>query len=301
VPSFTTPIHEHGTPGQKNYPHPLGRGERDAFVGTPRSSSKQSLLEPYGEHGTVVAAAQQQLTRLMAGDGNEHMVVYQPGEHPFYFTSGNPAFVEMPTPTFAKEMRDNPPIFTAHTHPTASAPSLADIRVQVNTKTAKQLIFGPGGEWYEIEITDFDTAKKVIGQGRTRATPWEEGKKGKFATEFDRLKKGVMTEAAKNTDAWAAKTYGWTIAPNPFLSPKESPRVVGSKTMKKAGAEGFIMEDGSWIGRKEAGKLHPEIRQYHLQQFVELSPRIWLKLREKHTWFKFRHDRKTGPYATSTH
>lgn len=305
MPIFTVPIHElrefnpcH-TPGGS----PVGGrfcSDRDAFVPAPRGPSPtQQLIEPYGEHGPALAAAQRQLTKRMTGDGNEHMVVLQPGEHPFYFTSGSDRFVEMPHETFMEEMRANPPIFTAHTHPTGSAPSHADLRMQVRSKTSRQIIFGDGGEWYEIEVTDLATAEKVIGEGRRKATYWEEGTKGTFQTEFDRLKASVSKESLKLTDAWAAKQYGWTVAQNPFKPKPGAARVVGSRTTKKKSNDGFLMEDGSWISRGEAGKLHPEISQYHMQRFSELSPRIWTTLAERHTWFTFRYHRETGPYATT--
>ena len=265
---------------------------RDAFVGVPgRKSPKQTLLEPYGEEAAAVAESQRRLIGKMASDGNEHMVVHQPGAHPFYFTSGSPVQVEVPHDNFMDECRANPPTFTAHTHPTGCAPSLADIRMQVRSRSKRQIIFGPGGEWYEIEITDFAKAEKVIDQGRRARTYWEEPAKGKFATDFDRLKNSVKDESRQLTNEWAEKKFGLTAATNPTPHPSSRP----------SQNEGFLRSDGGWISRYEAGKLHPEIKQHHMDAFADLAPRIWLKLREKHDWFKFRHYRRSGPYATSTH
>jgi hypothetical protein len=272
--------------------------DRDAFVGVSRPSPAAVLAAPYGkELGATVLAARRRLTKLMEADGNEHMVVVQPGEHPFYFTSGSDRFVELPTREFQQDLLQNTPLFTAHTHPTGSAPSLQDIRMQTRFKTSHQLIFGDNGEWYELEITDLAKATKVIGEGRREANWYTAPTKGKFASQFDRLKKLVTNEAVRLTDQWAAKQYGWTIA-------------------KQGGLDGFMIPIGDdpelqhvrslgqthmFMTRKEAGKLHPAIRQVHIKNFSELSPRIWLTLAEKHKdWLKFRMHRTTGPYATTT-
>lgn len=259
--------------------------DRDAFVGLARPSPTARLTEPYGTLGPTVAAIRRRLMGLTASDGNEHMAVVQPDGSVRYLTSGDPKSVQV-TEAIAEGLFARQPPFTSHTHPTSSAPSLQDIRMQVKYKTPKQLIVGANGDWFELEVTDFAKAEAVIGEGVRRATYWEKGTKGAFRTSFDKLRKQASNEAARATDEWAAKKFGWTIATS------------------SSGEEGFHVElEGLrvFMSRKEAGKAHPELAAYHTERFAEQSTRIWLTLAEKHpSWLKFRYAQKKGPYASTT-
>jgi hypothetical protein len=215
------------------------------------------------------------------------MVVLQPGEHPFYFTSGARDHVEMPRDGYMTALRANPPIWTAHTHPTGSALSLQDIRVQVAMNGRRQVVFGPHGEWYDLEVTDLAQAKKDVGEGRREAFWYTTATKGKFAAAFDRLKNRAYADARKATDQWAAQQFGWTPSPHP-LTPERPER------------SGFRLPDGRWITRKEAGELKPALKTQFSQAFRDLSPRIWIGLAQKYPWLKFRYHIRTGPYAATS-
>jgi hypothetical protein len=251
------------------------------------------LLEGYPdkEVAAQVRQARTRLTKKTAETGHEYMAVVQPGEHMLVFTSNERSYVEYPDGLF-ESLQKNPAHFAAHTHPTDSAPSLPDIRAQAKSKIPKGLVFTPSGDWYEVTITDFDRAKAVIGQGRRPGTYWEKGTEGKFATEFNRLKKQASNAAMAETDAWIAKQTGWTPVQDP-----------GGK--KKGG--GFMTPDG-YLNRTQAankaGSLgikgfdKDAIIDYHITRFGEHSPQIWLTLAEKHKdWMTFRYSRKRGPHA----
>lgn len=267
---------------------------RDAFVSLPRANPRDVLAKPYGAQAATVKLAQRRLLRLFAEDGNEHMMVAWKDGSSEYFTSGDQRHVEMPRDGFAAEMRDRKTYFTAHTHPTPTAPSVQDLRMQIRSHTEKQIIFGGDGSWFEITITDFDKAEKAVFTGRQYATYWEKEKKGPFHTAFDRDKKAVSTDATKLTDAWITQQTGWTPAKAPGVDRPDAP-------------DGFRSPDGKeWLPKRGSAQTGignltgPQILAYRRQHFADLSPRIWLKLAEKHKdWLTFRYHKPTGPYATT--
>jgi hypothetical protein len=270
------------------------RGASDAFVPAPRAaapraaaarSSIDALVEPYGEHAATLREVHRQIVQL-AQDGNEHLALQLPGGEVQYFTSGSEKFVNIDR-ALADAARANPTILSIHNHPTGSAPSSQDLRSAVSLKSRRELIVGSNGEWYELEITDMEKAQQVVFEGRRRRGYWErQGTKGKFETSFNKLRLAAVRDAAALTDQWAAEQFGWT--PSTFLK-----------------VPGFMIPGGPngtrFVDRKEAGKLQPEMRAYHSARFAELSPRIWIKLAERHKdWLKFRYHRSTGPHATTT-
>ena len=264
MPAFLCPIHE-----SNDCHEPAGSPVGGQFC-SGEGHAAQALLAPYGEYAADLKAVQRQLLERMAADGNEHMAVLQPGRPLFFHTSGESTYVEVPHDDFIAELQANPPIFTAHTHPTGSAPSEADLRIQIRTRTPRQVIFGDHGEWYELVVTDMAAADQAVGEGRRKATYWEPGTKGKFSTAFTRQKTRVSKEAARVTDAWAATRYGWT--------------------QEARGKDaGFHTPEGAWLSRGDAGTLHPEIREYYTARFAEQSPRIWVALAKKYPWLTFRY------------
>lgn len=264
-------------------------GDRDAFVPPPRKDPRAALSEPYGPVvGAKLRAAQQELLTRFGRDGNEHMVVAHADGSMEYLTSGEAQAVASPRDSFADELRANPPLFTAHTHPTATAPSLTDIRMQVATRTSKQVILGGDGSWFELTVTDFAKAEAALSKGRQYATYWEAAKKGQFRSTFDRLKKVASTRAAAKTDAWIAQQTGWALSVN------------------DAGEKGFRSPDGRWQPKTAIGKnglkqlSGAAVLKYHNVRFADETPGIWLQVAEKHKdWLTFRYHKPTGPYATT--
>lgn len=257
---------------------------RDAFVGLTRPTPLQRLLEPYsGEARSALQEMYRELIARTKADGNEHLAVKQPGKPIEYVTSGASNFVEMPRWNFLEELRANPPLVKAHTHPTDSAPSWQDLRMQVKARAPRAVVFAPNGSWYELEITDFAKAAKLVPSQAKDPGYFTKRQFSRLGSVWERDRKLASREAARVADAWLEKQVpGWKAAKSP------------------EGFDGFSTPDG-WVTRSEAGQRHPEIRAVHRKAFEELSPRIWIKLAENNAdWLKFRYHRGTGPYATTT-
>ncbi len=282
MPVLLVPLHEYN---QCHEPagSPVGGRfcGRDAFVFPAKPTPLQELLEPYGKDAGALREIRDELLARTRADGNEHLGVMQLGRPPEYFTSGDNRSVEVDEAYFDR-MAQNPVTLMAHTHPGGDiAPSYGDLRAQVRTKTRRQVILGGAGAWYELTVLNFNEARAVLAKGRRYATYWEKGTKGEFKATFDRLSKACSLDAAELTDAWAVKTLGLTRGVN------------------EKGEAGYL-QGGKWVSRKAMGDLHPELRQYHIARFNELTPRIWIKLAEKYDWLTFRYHVSTGPYATQT-
>jgi len=268
-------------------------------------SAEQRLLEGYPDKAVAAAvkSARTRLTKLTAETGHEYMAIMHADNSVHTFTSNEEKYVEFPDENYVDRLRENPPRFTAHTHPTDSAPSLPDIRSQVKTRDPKGLVFTPSGDWYEITVTDFNRADQVLGKGRRYATYWETGTRGAFANEFNRLKRVASRAAADETDAWIAKQTGWTVAKKPHSDQGFSrPRSASKRE------DGFLTSDGNWVSRNligdyiqasgVKGPTKDAIIAYHIARFGDHTPRIWMELAENHKdWLQFRYSRKRGPHA----
>jgi hypothetical protein len=271
--------------------------DRDAFVPAPgaaRRTPTQSLLANFPpELQPRVARAQSRLTELMAEDGNEHLVVAQRGEPLSFHTSGSPVEVTV-ADELADRMTASPPEFTAHTHPSGSAPSLQDLRSAVATMAARELIFGPNGEdWYELHVTDFAQARAELEIGRRTASWWKAGTKGKFQAAFDRERRKARALAFQDADVIITQKTGWL--------PQEGRPGQGLRRQRKGERPaGFLVPEQGWVSRAIAAKLAEQrgllkvadINAYGSARFAFYSPNIWKAMAAKYPWLTFRYHRR---------
>jgi hypothetical protein len=273
--------------------------DKDAFVPGPGwASPTQTLLAQWRpELRARVARAQSKLTALMAADGNEHLAVAIRGEPLSFHTSGSPVEVTISEDLFDQLVAVDLTApggleFTAHTHPSGSAPSLQDLRTAVATGVMRELIFGPNGDWYELHVTDLAKAQAALEVGRRRPSLWESGTKGKFHTAFDRERRKVKERAFQDADTVIAQKTGW--------QPQEGRPGQGLRRQRGRPA-GFLVPDMGWVSRATAVKLADQrgllkladINAYAKQRFSLYSPDIWKTLAAKHAdWLTFRYHRR---------